>query len=197
MRWDSGNVLSLDLKLRGLSGLRSIESALSTWRRARASADAIQSDVIRYLQGIRSPIYLVGHSLGGRIALRVAQTMPVHKVLTLAPAVDIHSVDYALVAEHAAEKPSVFYSPRDRVLSTLFTCGQSPAKVIGALKRARVNPAQALRDVASIVESRATSPALGLVGVPPAHCHIFRSIETSHRHAEYASNLRALWRMVS
>ena len=197
IRWDSGNVLSLDLNLRGISGLKSIESALSTWQRARASADTMFIEISNYLQSLNSPIYIVGHSLGGRIALRVAQTIPVHKVLALAPAVDIHSVDYPRVADLTAEKPTVFYSARDRVLSTLFTCGQSPAKIIDALRGARVNPSRALRNVASIVESRATSPALGLVGVPPAYNHMFRSIETSHRHAEYANHLGALWRRAS
>lgn len=197
MRWDSGNVLSFDLKLRSISSLKSIESALFAWQRARARADAVCVEMANYLQSLDSPIYVVGHSLGGHIALRVAQTVPAHKVLALAPAVDIHSVDYSRIAELTNEKPTVFYSARDRVLSTLFTCGQSPAKLINALQGARINPAQALRNVASIIESRATSPALGLVGVPPAHTHTFRSIKTQHRHAEYANHLGALWRSIS
>ena len=193
IRWDSGNFLNLDLRVTGFSGIRSVESALKTWRQASANADARASEIATYIRSLSQPVFLVGHSLGGRIALKVAEQTPVEKLMALAAAVDIRSVDYEHISGNVRSRPVVCFSRRDRVLSTLFTCGQSSRKVLSAIRGARVNPARALRDVASVIQSRATTPALGLVGVPSQYSYIFESRETQYRHVEYAGHFARLW----
>jgi pimeloyl-ACP methyl ester carboxylesterase len=197
LRWDSGNILDINLRASGLLGLKSLESALATWRKATESADLRSEEIAAYVRSIPQDVYLVGHSLGGKIALRVAEQTPVEKLITLAAAVDVNGVNYQSISANVSTRPIVCYSRKDRVLSTLFACGQSSNNVISAIRGARVNPARALRDVAAVVQSRAVAPALGLVGVPETHKSIFESRETPLRHAEYADHFARLWRSLA
>jgi len=47
------------------------------------------------------------------------------------------------------------------------------------------------------LNSRASAPALGLVGVPKSHASAFTCVDTRLRHAEYVSNVSQLWSMIT
>lgn len=197
VNWNSGNILDLNFSVASLYNGRSLESALRSWRSACDNAEQCAVSLSQYIQTQKSNVYLLGHSLGGRIALRVAESLPLTRLIALAPAIDIHNVDYTSIVRSVAERPAVCYSHRDRVLSTLFTCGQSPHKIADVVKNARLEPGRTLRNIAHILNSRASAPALGLVGVPKSHASAFTCVDTRLRHAEYVSNVSQLWSMIT
>jgi len=191
IRWESGNILNLSM--RSKQGSRYVDSALSAWQRVCSNAAYHIQRVSELINTEQRDIYLAGHSLGGSICLKIAEALPLKKLIVLAPAIEVDGVNYSAINRNVFSKPVVCFSRKDRVLSTLFTCGQASNNVAGALKSLRKNPAQSLKHIAAVFDSRSKSPALGLVGVPDTYSHMIKSGETQLRHMQYASRFKSLW----
>lgn len=198
VRWDSGNIFDLDLSIQSITNSQTLQSMLRSWRNAYDASNMHVRQMVEYISSIPQPIYLVGHSLGGKIALQIAEysSLPnIDKLLALAPAISAKNVNYQSIAASVNNKPIVCHSNRDRVLSILFPCGQSQDILLDAVSNMRVNPKATLKYVAELLQNRSDDTALGLLGVPQEHLAIFRSIQTRFRHAEYSHNLEYLWRI--
>ena len=194
LHWDSGNILDLDLSFSGIYNGGSLESVLTAWRAACERADTCVAQVSEFIKNSDKEVYLMGHSLGGKIALKVAETTPIKCLISLAPAVDIHGIDYDSVSKSVETSPVICHSQRDRVLSTIFTCGQFSLSTLRGVLDVRTRPSQALRSLSEMFDTRALAPALGLVGAPPKHTPDFRNINTLLRHSDYSNNVVNIWR---
>ena len=89
----------------------------------------------------RAPITLVGHSLGGRIVLKVAELIggagPLQRsgepprldeVIALAPAIARDELDFDAIRAGVRRRPEIFYSSDDAVLGKLFGVGEWSSK---------------------------------------------------------------------
>jgi pimeloyl-ACP methyl ester carboxylesterase len=84
-----------------------------------------------WLRDVPGPVVLVGHSLGGRIALRVAETgaVDLRAVVCLAPAVAASSLRAdGLVSFARQARLAVVHSAEDQVLSVLFRLGEGTSE---------------------------------------------------------------------
>jgi len=186
VRWPSGNILDL------LGSPSLTQAALGSWSSTSDTAEHAAQQLAQYIERLETPVIVAGHSLGGKIALLTAQNLESRQLrglVALAPACDVASINYRQVAEHVAHKPAVCFSRRDKVLSTLFACGQTSHAVMSALKSSFKSPKHTLKHLSQIVDQRACSPALGLVGVPTEYRALYESIDTGYRHLEYCKNL--------
>ena len=103
-----------------------------TWSKAISESDHVFSEVCELVQkqSKTSEVILLGHSLGGRIALKALnhlakheQTVQLPKVCAWAPAISIKDLDWLLLdALHTP--PEICYSQEDRILKYLFPLGQ-------------------------------------------------------------------------
>jgi esterase len=100
---------------------------------ADADAGTLASDVLATVRalGLASPLTLVGHSLGGRVALRAAQTAPADvaavTLLDIAPG-PLEGDDVARVLDTVLRAPDVFASRAD-ARQQLGAAGLAPALV--------------------------------------------------------------------
>ncbi len=105
--------------------------ALEQWRCAVQEADAVGRSPERWLRGVEGPVVLAGHSLGGRIALRVAEHARANNlatVLSMAPAVRARDLSYTRIATFARTVPiNVLHSKADLVLQFAFRVGENTA----------------------------------------------------------------------
>lgn len=113
---------------------RLLKSALNlknAWHSAEEEADKSAPRLLAHLRALRAahpsaPIYVIAHSLGGRMAIRACEQMaregePISDlyVSTLAAAIDKRAVDWARLAA-LPSPPEVVFSAHDQVLKYLF-----------------------------------------------------------------------------
>lgn len=193
VRWPAGNIRDISLFRGAGAAQAAIESSIKAWCTAKNRTN----DVIEFLEGHLNrsvnSIHLAGHSLGARIALKVAENLGagsnIISLTALAPAISAKDLDFEKVASAAQKSPLVCYSSRDRVLSTLFPCGEQSLDVLNLCRSSIYEPAKILQRVSRVLEKRSENPALGLVGVPSTYSHLFDSKDTRLSHMKYASNL--------
>jgi pimeloyl-ACP methyl ester carboxylesterase len=102
-------------------------NAIMVWRGAVSEADRVGKNPT-WLLGLSRPLVVIGHSLGGRIALRIAERniTPVDRIVAMAPAVRASSIDCTAMSSFSARgKLSVVHSEDDHVLSILFRLGEA------------------------------------------------------------------------
>lgn len=198
VRWPAGNIRDISL-VRGFGAARSaIESAVSSWCGARGRTYSVIDALSEHIVHSDRPVHIAGHSLGGRIALKVSENLSsfgkIRSITALAPAISASDIDLNKVAAAAAKTPLICYSSRDRVLSTLFPCGEQSSDVLSLCRSGICDPANMLRQLSSLLEGRSANPALGLVGVPPEYKHMFSAVDTRLSHTTYARNLPNIMR---
>ncbi len=101
--------------------------AAKAWKDAVGFADVVGSAPEHWTQALNRPVILVGHSLGGRIVLRAAESGRVNSlesVIALAPAVRLKDLTLKRVVENSIRPPEVYWSRSDLVLEFLFRIGE-------------------------------------------------------------------------
>ena len=169
---------------------------LATWRDAQREADRVSIQLRKVLKTIDRPVILVGHSLGGRIVLKAAERVrkgSIHAIIALAPAYESAFCKYDRIDSAVKMCSIICYSKQDKVLSSLFTLGQSSKSVnegLTALKRR--NKWAAVKALSEIVTYRVTHAALGLDGIPES-AQAFESIKPFNYfnlgHLDYCNEL--------
>jgi len=102
---------------------------ISTWTRAVVDAESTASSVATFASGFSQPSIIIGHSLGGRIALRVCEELgggmsrPL-KAVALAPAISAEEVGWGRLAGYTQDDIEVFFSRADATLKILYRLGQ-------------------------------------------------------------------------
>jgi len=129
-----------------------------TWREATLSADAAGAELYERVraQAERSPdqaIYIIGHSLGARIALRFAELLsaqplqvPVY-ISAWAPAIDQGELNWDAISK-LPQAPELFHTPHDLVLKYLYKLGEVSLTGIQALDIAALTLAMAQKSSA-------------------------------------------------
>lgn len=160
-------------RVTSLNPYRLSKGLLATWRDAAKEADRIVMPLRRALKEIDRPIILVGHSLGGRIALKVGERFPkgkIQSIVTLAAAYESSVCKYDKIQSSVQNKVIVCHSQRDMVLQSLFTLGQSSRSVLKGLKAFQTKDKWSMLGALSeIATHRVTNPAIGLYGIPSSH----------------------------
>ena len=198
VRWPAGNIKDISMFRHWNKISSTLESTLVSWCAARDRTNAVVNSLLGHIQTLESPVHLAGHSLGGRIVLKVAEAIHVSKkiqsIAALAPAVSAPEVDLGRVSQAVEGTPFVCYSSKDKVLSTLFPCGQQSFRIMDLCRSSLNSPKYILQQVSQVLESLHTNPAIGFVGVPNEYRHLFRSKNTQLSHLKYASNLKSILR---
>ena len=157
-------------RVNSLNPYKLSKGLLSTWRDAAKEADRLILPLRRTLKEIDRPVILVGHSLGGRIALKVAERFPKDKIqslVVLAPAYESTICKYDKIESAVLNKIIVCHSKRDMVLQSLFTLGQSSRSVLKGLKAFQTKDKWSMLGALSeIATHRMTNPPIGLYGIP-------------------------------
>ena len=142
--WPSNNELRILREIRNdfLKGIRRLDggspskavlallrmgaAGSGAWRKTVRRADIVAEQLARLPATCGRPIILVGHSLGGRIALTAAQNAwePFRGVFALAPAVSEQRVDWSRLRVGSRVRPVVVSSRNDRILYFFYRLGQ-------------------------------------------------------------------------
>lgn len=166
-----------------------------TWKKAILQAD---QSVERLYQQIstyaeedpHSPIYVIGHSLGGRIALRLAMMLaqqPIEvnvKISSWAPAIDQSDLDWQGLSM-LDSPPEIFYTENDLILKYLYKLGQTKLSGIKTL--------DGLTLMAALAQQ---SRAVGLIGADPSYetIHQHGLEDTSIGHLTYLSEMPIIFK---
>ena len=109
-----------------------VSIAQAIWRQAVRNADMVPAQLSCHLARFVAGSVIIGHSLGGRIALRMAETYtqsdegyPSPEVIALAPAVSQQEIKWACLDDYPLGNVELFYSTEDKVLRYLFRLGQA------------------------------------------------------------------------
>ena len=104
-----------------------------SWSKAINESDLVYHDLCRLVEKASqdSEVTLLGHSLGGRIALKALSQLAregrlkrLPQVSAWAPAITIEDLDWSLL-ETLAQPPEICFSQEDLVLNYLFPLGQA------------------------------------------------------------------------
>ncbi len=189
VRWPAGNIFDISLFQSSTHAKSAIQSAIKSWCGARNRSGIVAQALTEHLQNVEGPIHIAGHSLGGRIVLKVAESINkphyLASVTALAPAISVQEIDLEKTAEAVHRPPLICHSSKDRVLSSIFPYGQNPHQVLTLCNQPFSGARSLLRQLSSLLESRYTNPAIGFVGVPPESQHLFNSKDTQLRHFKY------------
>lgn len=197
VRWPSGNIFSLDIRARDFLDTRALQTTLNAWGSAYTQSEIYTERIAQLIRSIQGGVILMGHSLGGKIVLKIAEQFPspnLQKVIALAPALEVSKFDFREAARSVPTKPIICYSAKDRVLSLIFACGQSQNLLLTTLQNIRANPRVALHALSGVIEQRALHPAIGLVGVPKEFSHLYTTHDSRLRHYEYCRYTTDLWK---
>lgn len=109
------------------AGVGLVTAALRAWREAVDFADKVGSAPENWTRRLNRPVILAGHSLGGRIVLRAAESGRVdslESVIALAPAIRSEDLVLERTVENTRRPPEVYWSRADAVLEFLFRIGE-------------------------------------------------------------------------
>lgn len=115
---------------------------LSVWSEAVSSAEEYSAKLADSIEGFENVI-LMGHSLGGRIVLRVGELLSkkyinleaknIPGIISLAPAIKNSEIDLSILNDMRSDV-EVFYSKYDMILKVLYKVGEkSLGTTIGEL----------------------------------------------------------------
>jgi len=122
--------------------------ARSVWKEAIINSENAAKKLYRHLLLENKPHILIGHSLGGRIALRVCEmalssAKPLHKTIALAPAIGQNELSWNTFNKCTHNDLEILYSKKDKVLKYLFPIGQGsldkPVGLVGVPNDYRSN----------------------------------------------------------
>jgi len=122
--------------------------ARSVWKEAIINSENAAKKLYRHLLLENKPHILIGHSLGGRIALRVcemalASAKPLHRTIALAPAIGQNELSWNTFNKCSHNDLEILYSKKDKVLKYLFPIGQGsldkPVGLVGVPNDYRSN----------------------------------------------------------
>ena len=169
--WESGNIVKN--RVDSLETYKLSKGLLSTWKDSLKKADKLVLPLRRVLKEIDRPIILVGHSLGGRIALKIAEKYPkdsIQSIVALAPAYENTICRYDKIESAVKRNIVVCHSNRDMVLQSLFSMGQNSKDVLQGVKALKNKDKWGvLKALSQVVTHRVTNPALGVSGIPRQH----------------------------
>jgi len=103
-----------------------VHRALKTWNSAIDEATTIAGN-IDWMYELDRPIFLIGHSLGGRIAIQMTEytTCPnLRSVFALAPAVEEYKTNLDAFYRSQTSPGAIVYSQNDLTLQVLFRLGE-------------------------------------------------------------------------
>lgn len=192
--WDSKSFTRNEVNSLSLHKLQN--GILDTWRAARKEADRISKKLGSILNNIDRPIILVGHSLGGRIALQYASQKgikPLQSVYALAPAVSQSEIDLDSIEQNVEKSVIIGYSKRDLVLQCLYPIGRNKSTFSQLMKSLKRRDLKALRYVSKIVSNHVENPPIGCVGISMTDTlkkTELREFEISH--TQYCSELYSI-----
>jgi pimeloyl-ACP methyl ester carboxylesterase len=111
-------------------------SLVEAWQEAKSNIEPTAQKLVEWLSALKDQdIYLVGHSLGARLHLRICELMPprsIKKMLLMAPACTEMDFDFERIRA-ALRAPSLcFFSTHDVVLTKLFPFAENPQSVVCA-----------------------------------------------------------------
>lgn len=192
--WDSKSFTRNAVNTLSLHKLQN--GILDTWRAARKEADRISKKLDSILNGIDRPVILVGHSLGGRIALKYASRKGIknlQSVYALAPAVSQAEIDLEVIEQNVEKSVIIGYSKRDLVLQCLYPIGRNKSTFSQLTKSLKRRDVKALRYLSQIVSNHVENPPIGCVGISDTDTlkkTILRAFGISH--TQYCSELYSI-----
>ena len=104
-----------------------VMAARRMWKRAVQNADEVAENPFKWLGNLDREIVLIGHSLGGRIALKACANVPgqkIKKVYAMAPAVLKSECQPKKITQNTKSKGTVYYSEHDWILQYAFRIGE-------------------------------------------------------------------------
>lgn len=185
--WKSQSLF--DLIPQSLSIFDIATTGVKSFTRAKEKADSEAQVLANYLTQIQRPIILVGHSLGARIAIKVAEciTFKLKALVLLAAAIEENSCNLDKVYKNVIEKPIVCYSKNDMVLSYLYSFAKNP-KLVSKTKSVKL-----LGLVNQVLENSIAAPPIGLVGVSNIYRKLYACYDLSPlSHQQYAVHLKSI-----
>lgn len=188
--WDSKSFTKNEVNSLSLHKLQN--GILDTWRAARKEADRISKKLDEILNVVDRPIILVGHSLGGRIALQYASRKgikPLRSVYALAPAVSRSEIDLETIEENVEKSVILGYSKRDLVLQCLYPIGRNKSTFSQLVKSLKKRDIKALRYISKLVSNHIDSPPIGCVGTNLVNLKKTELREFEISHTQYCSEL--------
>ncbi len=115
--------------------INAMKVARADWKQALEYADHLGKNPHLWLSSINRPRILIGHSLGGRIALKAAMSTRKNELLRVcacAPAIFSKECSFELIKQNVKHKSAVLYSNSDAVLKYVFPIAElSNRQVLG------------------------------------------------------------------
>lgn len=123
-----------------LSEFKDLNSApltiVEAWQTAKSNIEHAAHKIVQALSFVKDQdIYLVGHSLGARLLLRVCELMPkksIQKLVLMAPACTQRDFNFERIRENVKNTSVCLYSEDDIVLTKMFPFAESPQSVVCA-----------------------------------------------------------------
>jgi len=144
------------------------------WYKAVQECDAKVQELSDYYQelGTKGEVYVLGHSLGARLAIKALDHLSTHTMTNLpkvsgwAPALNADDTDW-LSLNQLTNPPEILFSEYDRVLKMIYPLGQD-AHLTTPIH-------QFLNIVTNTLKQDERKKAVGLIG-PPQECHSLLAI---------------------
>jgi len=181
-----GGVLWASNTLKGLLDIDTLSLAsmssnfVNQWSESARKSESVVGELLKmssYFKGRKT--HLIGHSLGARIALRVAEQAPqhtFHSVVAMAAACDPAFCDFEMIEKKTKRKPLILFSNADKVLEFLFPTAQNQKNFSEIVQKAQSPTTLLLTIGAHYLANRNTSSALGYLGTAS---HAARNIDAS------------------
>lgn len=112
-------------------GVPTLLNALKTWKKTVAYADIIGKNPDSWLESFDRPVVVLGHSLGGRMAIYSAihtKSSQLKQVYAMAPAVLPQNCHFEQISKSLHYKVGVLYSENDAILKYLFRLAEMTLK---------------------------------------------------------------------
>jgi len=130
--WNCKNIKQLSAEFTSLR--TSPLDLVQAWSMAKSNIEDAAQHISQWFMHFQNrDVYLVGHSLGARLFLRVCELMPaqtIKKLLVLAPACKRTDFKFERVTTAIKDKSVCLYSEKDIVLTQMYPIAESPQSLI-------------------------------------------------------------------